>query len=245
MEITLGCCTSEERVDFIEFQKLGTIAAIKVLSLRLHRKYLAKILSSVSDELNLMKEMKYRKIMKKYVSRGNFVFYAQSLSTATIISLEILSSLAFSGEMENNNSLSNDSSTNKIIIERGFPVRTKCLFMNVSTSSYLTISFVQSIQLISTAFGNVGMDIFFFNLSMLICGQLEILYEEISQFEGTIDVKETKLKIIELIKRHQLLWEEAQFLEKTFNLMILMQLVVNITGICSYGKTIFKLFNTI
>lgn len=235
LEISYGCCTSEERIDFIEFQKLGTIAALKVLSLRFHRKYLAKILCTVSDDMSLIKEAKYKKIMMKYVRRGNFVFYVQSISTATIISLEILSSLALSSN-ENINITINNISTNKIIINRGFPVQTKCLFMNVSTSSYLIISFTQSLQLITTAFGNVGIDIFFFNLSMLVSGQLEILYEEIAQFEEKFDVKEMKTNIIKLVEKHKLLWSEARCLDKTFNLMILLQLLVNITGICSYGN---------
>lgn len=233
IEIKLGMNTTDEVIDLIEMEKFGVIATLKVFLLRFYSKNVAQIISSVNNDSPLLKELKYRKIMKTYANIGNFVFYAQTFSTASIISLQVISSLSFFQPTIEIN-LHNNSQI--IIYGRGFPLKTKYLFSDVSTISYILIIILQTIQLISTAFGNIGIDIFFFNLSMQICGRLEILCEQISQLQENNDFKVTKFRIIELVKRHQDLWIEAQTLEKTFNSTILMQLAINITGICAYGK---------
>lgn len=205
-----------------------------MISLRYYQKNVAEILSSINEDWRWLTKPKLRGFMITHTNLGNFVFYIQTISTTLIISLQIISSLSiFSSE----NVFRNNSDV--ISFEREFPIRTKCLFKNVSGTSYMLICIMQSIQLISTALGNVGIDIFFFNLSMQICGRLEILYEEMSELKGTTDEKETKFKMIALIERHRHLWKEAQAIEYIFNSMILMQLVINITGICAYGKYIY------
>ena len=231
IEITLGCSNPEEVIDFIELQKFGTISALKVILVRFYRKNVARIISSANEDWSLIKNQKLVKIMRSYARTGNFVFYAQVISISTVVSLQVLGNLPFLTPGVQNNSTNNSD----LLFERMLPQRTKCLFKNVSTRFYILVYILQSIQLISTSFGNVGIDVFFFSLAMHVCGQLQILYQEMSDFEGGDDFKVNKLRIVSLTKRHQHLLDEAQSLEETFSSIVMLQLAINITGISLFG----------
>lgn len=221
-------------IDFIELQKFGTIAAFKVLLVRFYRKNIAKIINEMNNDWLVTRKENLIDIMKSYAHTGNVVFYAQGISTSIVIFFQVVGNLPiFTSDMQVK--FLNDSEE-IVIYERMLPQRTKCLFRNISTTSYVLVYSLQSIQLICTALGNVGTDVFFFSLAMHVSGQLEILKQELEDFEGTDNSIANKLRIVTLSKRHKKLLDEAESLERTFNLILLVQLVINITGISLFGE---------
>lgn len=239
IEITLGCCNPEEVIDFIELQKFGTIAALKVILVRYYRDNIARIITTMNDDWFVTRKEELIKIMRSYARTGNIVFYAQGISTSTVIFFQVVGNLPF---FTPGVKLNTTNGTEEIIFERMLPQRTKCLFMNVSSTSYALVYFLQSIQLICTGLGNVGTDIFFFSLAMHVSGQLEILKQELAEFQGLNNLNENKLRIVTLSKRHQKLLDDVQSLERTFNLIILVQLAINITGISLFGEYKISLY---
>ena len=236
IEVSLGYANPDEAITFIELQKFGTVAALKVLLFRFYRKNLADIIISATKDWCSSINPKFLGIMKGYESLGNTVFYAQAITNFVQLFFLMLGNLPTLAKSVRNNST---NTSNDIYDERVFLLGTKCLLGNYSTTTYLLIYILQLFQCYSTAFGNIGIDVFFFTLAMHICGQLEILYHEMSDFTLENNWKATKLRIVAFIKRHQHLLKEAQMLETTFSLAILIQVVINITGICSFGKSFY------
>lgn len=220
-------------------QKFGTVALLKVLLFRFYRKKLAFIIISINEDWFSSMKPKFLGIMKGYSSRGNTVVYAYAITNALQLFLVFLDNLPTFPKTVRNNSTNNSYD---ISDERVLFLGTKSLLGDYSTTSYLLIYILQVLQCFSTAFGNVGIDAFFFSLAMHICGQLEILFHEMSDFKLENNLKATKCIIVAFIRRHQHLLKETQILETIFNLVILTQLVINITGVCTFGKTFNFLF---
>lgn len=235
IEITLGCCTSEEKIDLIEFQKFGIMSIFKITVLRFYGQNISRIIYSVKNDWTLTKTSKSLKIMRSYARIGIYLFYVQMSSAFTVVSFLIVANLPFFTSESKNDLIINSE---EAIYRRMLPQRTKCLFLNISTISYVLVYVLQSVQLALIGFINVGVDVFFFSLAMHISGQLEILYKEMSNFEENNNYNVDKRKIVSLCKRHWNLLEDAHVLEKTFSVIIMMQLAINITGISLFG-TIF------
>ena len=198
-----------------------------------------QIITSVNEDWFSLRRQKFFGIMKSYANRGNFVFYCQLLNIFSAVYFIIIYNWP---SLTPTIIYSNWNNSDAIVFKRMFPLRTKCLFENISPTAYIFIYIVQILQLFSLAFGNAGIDIFFFSLAMHICGQLEILNQEVAEI-GDGDLKITKLKIIALGKRYQHLLEDAKNLEKTFSAIILVQLLINVTGISSFGMNFNIYFN--
>ena len=220
----------------MEFIKYGSALALRVFILRLYHKNLAVIITSANVDWSVTKKSKFWAIMRSYAYLGKMVLYTQFTSGSIVVLLYVIGNLPFlqPGVQSNSTNTADD-----ILFQRMFPQGTKCLFKDVSTTTYVLIYILQSFQIICLIFGTIATDAFFFSLAMHICGQFEVLRHEISDFEEGDDFMETKLRIVTLSKRHQHLLEVAKNLETTFNLIIAVQLVTNTAGICEFGIIIF------
>ncbi|XP_033219368.1 odorant receptor 13a-like [Belonocnema kinseyi] len=232
IEISLGYGNLDEKIRNIDLQKFGTLALIKVLIVRFYHRNLAFIIVSVNEDWLSSMKTKYLGIMKGYASRGNTVLYAYAIIDTLQLSMLFLINFPTFPKNVKNNSTNNSYDISE---ERVLFLGTKSLLGDYSTTSYLLIYILQIVQCFSTSFGNFGIDFFFFSLAMQICGQLEILFHDMSDFNLKSNLKATKYIIVSFIKRHQHLLKEVEILETTFNLIILTQLAVNISGICTYG----------
>ena len=236
IEIKSECSNSDDMIIFIEFIKYTSAFALRVLILRLYHKNLAVIITSANADWSVTKKPKFWAIMRSYAYLGNVVLYTQFTSGSIVVLIYIVGNLPFLQPGVQSNST---NTTDDVLFERMFPQGTKCLFKDVSTTTYVFIYILQSFQIICLIFGTIAIDAFFFSLAMHICGQFETLREEISDFEEGDDFIETELRIVATIKRHQHLLKVAQHFETAFNLIIAVQLVTNIAGICEFGIITF------
>lgn len=83
--------------------------------------------------------------------------------------------------------------------------------------------------------GHCGNDVFFFSLTMHLCGQFEVLKTKLSEIE--IEKSDYRKKIGSLVQRHCRLVLLADDLERSFNVVILVQLLMSILLLCIEGKS--------
>lgn len=234
IEITLGCSDADEVIDLIVWQQCAVIASVKVIIIRFYHKNLSETITFINDDWLTLKESTLFEIMRSYASFGNFVCNAQLIFSCSELLFLMVKNLQTALQ---SNSITNST---EILFYRPFPQGTKCLFLNVSTTSYIVLYIFQMIQCITTSIGNVGMDVFFFLLAIHVCAQLEILSQEIHNIKG--DNFTVSNQIATLSQRHQYLLSKAADLEETFNLIIMLQLAINIGAISLFGTYYYKHF---
>lgn len=236
-ELSLHCSNEDEVVDLLLYLQSGTIATIKIIFIRYYKKNVLRIISTVNEDWTMMKDLSFVDIMKSYASYGNFIYKAQ-----LIVMVSEISVLAISGLPMSFQNYSTDNA-NQSIVHRSLPHGTKCVFVNLSNTMYIFIYIFQVIQCITTGLGNVGTDVFFFLLAMHICGQYDILCENICNIGGSRDYHSLRRRIINFSQKHQHLLKTTADLEETFCLIIMFQVVINISGLSLLGINIFLNIN--
>ena len=229
----MNCRGLEDVLDIFVLDVFASLACAKGIIVRIHQ---ADVYSNVASAVRdwtvpaTIEIVKYREIMLSHARIGRIVcFSLMGPASGGTLSWIILA-LPFSIF---------DMTPNGTYPIRNFPLQTACTFEALSASFfYHIIFFIQVIQLITTCLGNCGNDVFFFGIAMHICGQFEILKEQFAAI-GTGESeneKTVKIRLATLAKRHAHLVDLVGKLENTFNLIILVQLVMSAILICIMGK---------
>ena len=113
-------------------------------------------------------------------------------------------------------------------LTRQLPLKTGCLFSHYRDDIYGSLYAYEGVTIMITAHGNVGIDVFLFSLAMHLCGQIELLKNNIISI-GSIseDIKDRQLKIASSAQRHNQLLELAGALNTTVSGMMVVQLLLN------------------
>ncbi|XP_043498395.1 odorant receptor Or2-like [Polistes fuscatus] len=236
MEIRLSCGSIDETLDFFGIS-LATVAGLtKLIFIKLHRDDLRKILlSTLKNWSAIVDSSSAKKIMLKYSQRGKSVARMQMSFAFVIIVTIILDAMPLS-----KSSYKQDNVTTSEDLPKRIPLRTMCVFGNMSTSTYWTVFVLQAIQLVNAVLIESGNDVFFFGLSMQICGQLgtlQILFEKFRAREEEDRVKE----IEQFVDKHSHLLDITRRIEDTFHYVLLVILMTNGLHICSTGIQILML----
>lgn len=233
-EILLNCRGLEDVLDIFVLDVFASLACAKGIIVRVHQEDVYDNVSSAVEDWSkplVTGSARYRDIMTKHARIGRVV----CLSLMGPASGGTLSWIIFALPL----SVFDYSPNGTDQVMRNFPLQTACTFEAVTDSRFYYVIFVlQVIQLITTCLGNCGNDVFFFGIAMHVCGQFEILKEEFSSI-GTGDSENEKIvrkKLADLARRHAHLVGLVDKLEDTFNLIILVQLVMSAILICIMGK---------
>ncbi|XP_043274641.1 odorant receptor 13a-like isoform X2 [Venturia canescens] len=167
--------------------------------------------------------------MKKHAKLGRFVFLFQLGSSYVTTIPMIIGPLPFLAP----EILTND--TNSSVPFRGLPLRTTCIFGDMSDIAYATVFTIQALQLLTTCTANVGIDVYFFGISMHLCGQFRLLGLELENFDINVDETKQRQNLVRIIHRHVKLSRLAQHIEDSFNVIILVQLSANALQMCLMG----------
>ncbi|KAI4484980.1 hypothetical protein M0802_012899 [Mischocyttarus mexicanus] len=239
MEIRLSCGSTDETLDFFGIS-LSTVAGLtKLIFIKLHRDDLRKILSSTLLNWSAIVDgSSAKKIMLKYSQRGNFVARMQMSFAFVIITTIILDAMPL---LEESSQQDNITSSEEFLPKR-IPLRTMCVFGNMSTSTYWTVFVLQAIQLFNAVLIESGNDVFFFGISMQICGQLNTLQIFFDKFQRQEEVEENRVKEIkQFVDEHSHLLNLTRRIEDTFHYVLLVLLMTNGLHICSTGIQILML----
>nr|UEN71249.1 olfactory receptor 66 [Gregopimpla kuwanae] len=242
-ELKSDCVTAEEVVTFLGLMGVSVIALVKIMVLRLNQQRMNLLIRTAVEDWSKVEDTEERSIMREHASTGRFVFIFQMSSAyATIVSM-ILGSLPFfnqeimEGAMENNvYNYSNFSvsspppfllTTSPRNSQRTLPMGTACFVADMPTVLYGLIYIVQVIQLMTTAAGNIGTDVYFFGVALHVCGQFELLKTSFKKFGQEPDIHKCRMELKQLVRRHNQLIILSNNFEETFNLLILAQLCLN------------------
>lgn len=236
MEIRLSCGSVDETLDFFGIS-LATVAGLtKLIFIKLHRKDLRKILlSALNNWSTIVDSSSAKKIMLKYSQRGKFVCRTQMSFAFVIITAIILDAIPSPEASQQENATSSEELPQRI------PLRTMCTFGNMSTSTYWTVFVLQSIQLFNAVLIESGNDVFFFGISMQICGQLDSLRILLGEFREEKEEDRVR-EIREFVDKHAHLLGLARRIEDTFTNILLVLLMTNGMHICLTGNG-FVFFN--
>lgn len=106
-------------------------------------------------------------------------------------------------------------------------------------SQYAIVLTIQIVQVFALSIMLCIADSFFFNVTMHLTGQLDVLKSKFKTFANELDTEANyRKKFIDLINRHSELMELYQNLEDSFNFLILSQLVVTTVMLALVGNNI-------
>nr|AXM05141.1 odorant receptor [Campoletis chlorideae] len=241
-EIFADCVMVDEMVNFLALVACSMIAFLKVMVLRMNRTKMELIIKSAVDDWSKIKDSSAREIMKKHAQSGRFVFIFQMVSAFLTVIPLTLAPLPFlvalpadlEGHFENSSSPQNFSNltsqlyeANDVALPRSLPMGTGCFVHDISSTFYALIYILQVIQLMTTCAGNVGTDVYFFSITMHVCGQFELLKIQFENFGESSDFFTCRQEIRALVKRHNHLIQLSNNFEDTFNILVLAQLSAN------------------
>lgn len=237
MEIRLSCGSVDETLDFFGIS-LATVAGLtKLIFIKLHRNDLRKILlSALNNWSAIVDGSSARKIMLKYSQRGKFVVRMQMGFAFVIVTAIILDTIPLPENSQEENATTSEEFPKRI------PLRTMCAFGNMSTSIYWTVFVLQSIQLFNAVLIESGNDVFFFGISMEICGQLGTLRISFEEFTTGKKEEDRVEEIRQFVDKHSHLLDLARRIEDTFANVLLVLLMTNGVHICLTGNK-FVFFN--
>ncbi|XP_018341754.1 PREDICTED: odorant receptor 9a-like [Trachymyrmex septentrionalis] len=113
------------------------------------------------------------------------------------------------------------------------PSRCALEYFNVPTSMHTILCLIEAISLILTSTTNHGNDSLFLNITLHICGQVEVLKIKFIDFDVTRP--QVYKRFLTLIKRHSYLLRLARELADTISFILLIQLSIISLQLCIVG----------
>ncbi|XP_036150623.1 uncharacterized protein LOC118648421, partial [Monomorium pharaonis] len=182
-------------------------------------KLILNFTSAVTDYLAIDTEEK-RTIMRRHAYMGRIISYGISILAYVAATLFTLKPI-----LESNTQV-NVSIKNQLA-DLPLPLTwTLGNLGHISTTLYFTLALVQYYLLLLNVNGNVGNDSLFYAITLHICGQMELLKIEFTNY----GVKSENLskELFVLISRHRHLMEHAELLVDVISFVLLVQLLFSL-----------------
>ncbi|XP_018341860.1 PREDICTED: uncharacterized protein LOC108748309 [Trachymyrmex septentrionalis] len=180
--------------------------------------------AAIDDWLSVKNNVETRKIMKKYAVKAKILTFTLLYSLYVCIGMYIaviifinLKQIFFTDM----NSM-NVNTTDWLLLIPSGP-----LSQLITGPQYAIILTIQIVQSCVLSFLLFTVDSFFFNITIHLTGQLEVLKNNFKTFTNEPNTEANyRKKFVNLINRHSLLMELYQNLEDTFHFLILSQIVI-------------------
>lgn len=114
---------------------------------------------------------------------------------------------------------------------------TYCVYGSLSLPWHICVLVMQALCIYVNSVAHCGNDGLFFGLTVHLCGQFEVLKMDLAKVEFEEVAYRKKIRL--LVKRHCELTTLVNGLEQTFNVIILVQLLMSAFLICVEGKAAF------
>ncbi|XP_012534857.1 uncharacterized protein LOC105835825 [Monomorium pharaonis] len=223
MDIFWSNQNTNSSIDHVVFI-ISTITGItRSLCITANQKKLStNINAAIDDWLSAEYNKEIKEIMKKYAIKAKMLTFTLLYSLIVVYGL-FVSVIIFINLKQ---VFFTDTSVNVNTTNWLFFIPSGSLSSSITGSQYAIILTIQIIQIAILAFILCLTDSFFFNITIHLCGQLEILKNKFGTFTNKPDTKiNYRKKFISLINRHKELTELYQNLEDCFHFLILFQLV--------------------
>nr|QNL15058.1 olfactory receptor 114 [Aulacocentrum confusum] len=114
------------------------------------------------------------------------------------------------------------------IIYMNIPTGPNCwVSPHMSMNMYFAYWFFISVHLIISCTGYIGGDVYIFGIAQHICGQFQLLYDDMEGLNANDIYLVQRINLCTLYRRHNHVVKLANALEKTFNLVLLVQLLAS------------------
>nr|AID59305.1 odorant receptor 7 [Macrocentrus cingulum] len=163
---------------------------------------------------------KHREIMIRYAYIGRIVFMVQMIGAyMTIIPLIF-------GNLPSINPVLNGANDNTTIVYRNIPIGPNCwVSAHLSTNVYLAYYFLITLHLIILCTAYIGGDVYIFGIAMHVCGQFQLLYDNMEKLNANDIYFVQRINLSRLCQRHNHLVKLTNEFERTFNFVLLIQLL--------------------
>jgi len=232
LEVIRHCRGHEDALNAFSSASTSVISISKLLLHRVYWKHKLILVESIIYDWTFVTNSHSRDIMLKYsrIGRsGSLIFlYLGCASVIFLFSSFVFANLnlPWTSEVETYNKTS----------ERRLLLAAYCIFGKYTSFTYDLIEILQALQIFVNCISQCGNDGFFFDVTMHVCGQFEVLRMD---FAEMTDKYFSRDKFVLLLKRHYRLIYLAHHLHKAFNLVIFSQLFMSVILLCVEGKFYF------
>lgn len=234
LELIRHCRGHEDTLDAFLSASTSVVSMSKLLLHRVNWKHKLVLVESIIHDWTFVKNPYSHDIMLKYARRGRFgsmtFLYLGCASCVFLFSSPILADVDIPW-------ISEKEIYNKTK-ERRLLLATYCVFGSYTSFAYSLIEVLQTLQILVNCISQCGNDGFFFDVTMHVCGQFEVLRTDFTELNCHESLYHNKLGI--LLKEHHRLIYLAHNLEKAFSLVILSQLCMSVTLLCVEGTFYLK-----
>ncbi|KAF3054270.1 Odorant receptor 048 [Nylanderia fulva] len=230
LEVIRHCHGFEDAFDAFLSASSSVISISKLLLHRVNWRDKLILVQAIIHDWTSVKNPHTRDIMLKYARTGRFVSlilcYLGCASCVFLFSPLIFANLDLpwiSWEKQPYNKTS----------ERRLILAAYCVFETYTSYAYGFIEVLQMLQVLVNCISQCGNDGFFFQLTMHVCGQFEVLRMNFTDIISKQSLSHNKLGI--LLKRHHRLIDLAHHLQEAYSLVILSQLLMSVLLLCIEG----------
>ncbi|XP_076375599.1 uncharacterized protein LOC117228201 [Megalopta genalis] len=233
-EVYRHCLDVDDTMDAFVMDLSSMISLSKMFILRFNWKHTYALVNSVGEDWSSVEDSDHRNIMAKYQEKGRVVsmllLYMGYASGVSIIVKSLpLHELPFQMFQIPPNSTSTVDRT----LKTKYFLSTYCAFGLQPWSLRTWMLVFQAVTVFVNVVGHCGNDGYFFSLTMHLCGQFEVLRVKLAEIE--IEKSGYSRKIGLLVQRHCRLMILAGDLEQSFNVVILVQLLMSLLLLCVEG----------
>ncbi|XP_077266954.1 odorant receptor 4-like [Temnothorax americanus] len=228
-----GSKDAGSNIECVTYLVSTTIAIVKGLCLTVSKKKLAtNINAAIDDWISAKDNKETKKIMKKHADRSRILtltlLYSLLICCGAYIAVVIFINLKI---LFTDKNLVDVNTTNWLPMYPSGPLG------NLVTGSQFAILLpIQIVQITILSALLCIADCFFFNITIHLTGQLELLKNKFKTFANEPDTEANyRKKFVGLINRHSELMELYENLEDSFHFLILSQLVVTTIMLAMIG----------
>ncbi|XP_029670905.1 odorant receptor 10a-like [Formica exsecta] len=230
LEVIRHCHGYEDAFDAFLSASSSVISMSKLLLHRVNWRDKLILVQAIIHDWTFVENPHSRDIMLKYARTGRFgsliFFYLGCASCVFLFSPFIFANLDLSW-------ISLEKQTYNKTNERRLLLAAYCVFETYTSFAYGFVEVLQALQILVNCISQCGNDGFFFDLTMHVCGQFEVLRTDFAEISSEQSLSHNKLGI--LLKRHHRLISLAHHLQKAYSLVILSQLLMSVMLLCVEG----------
>ncbi|XP_019883246.2 odorant receptor 13a-like [Camponotus floridanus] len=228
MELYMGCTDIEENIDCLTLICCGLLGVLKTTWFRIYANSLIINYNSALNDYLTIDNIKERDIMRKHSFVGRIL--CLSLLVFTYFSCLIYGVTPFLNYNQDNFiNITNEDTVSKYAI----PSRCALEYFNFPTSLYKISCLIEAVILIIAATTNLGNDALFLNITLHVCGQVNILRLHFMNFDVTSPRIYDRFNV--LIQRHCYLIMLVRELADLISFVLLIELFIISILICIMG----------
>ncbi|XP_072759658.1 uncharacterized protein [Anoplolepis gracilipes] len=241
MDLYMGCTDVEQNIDCLMLICCGILGILKTMCFRIYANSLINNYDSALNDYLTNENTKERNIMRKHAFIGRIL--CLSMLGISYFSCLIYGTIPFLNYNQGNWINITDGN---IILEYTMPSRCALEFFNFPISMHKISCLIELVVIMLATTANLGNDALFLNITLHVCGQVNILRVHFLNFDVTSPQICDRFNV--LIKRHRYLIILAKELADLISFILLIELFIISILLCIMGFQLIlalKVHNTI